>query len=380
MRKSHVAYFGFPLPACVNPTTAIVSVLARRGYRVSYVTSDRFAPKMAALGALVVPSPEYRVVEPVGESWVRFATDTLAQVTEFYEHNRPDLVIYDLPALAGRILAAKWNVPAVQISPQFAVDRENFERQIPDVEFRRSFYEQGQVLDAFLQQHGFAAEDFVFRREQLNIYVFPKALQPEGGVTGDDSFHASRCAGEQPYSVCYRLHDTDGRPVVLVSTSTSYGQGAAFFRTCLEALSALQVHVILSIGPETDAASLMPLPPHCEIVQGIPQVMLLADVTLFIYPGGIASMSEAMYHGVSLLALTHGIPELEWLGDHITSLGLGFHLRKADMSVDSIRSAARRILDDEVIHENVKRMQRAVRRGPGAEETVNRIEEFLGTI
>ena len=56
MTNRHIAFFSVPYPPHVNPTLAIVSVLVRRGYRVTYVTSDTFAARVAALGAFEVVS------------------------------------------------------------------------------------------------------------------------------------------------------------------------------------------------------------------------------------------------------------------------------------------------------------------------------------
>src|SRR5262249_55222220 len=115
MRDRHIAFFSFPQHAHLNPTLPIVSVLVRRGYRVTYVASENYAPRIAELGAEVVPCEAFDLAAAFGEGVndkdiaeqpiCRLAIRTLSQVLRFYETNRPDLIIYDHVAFAGRILA-----------------------------------------------------------------------------------------------------------------------------------------------------------------------------------------------------------------------------------------------------------------------------------
>jgi UDP:flavonoid glycosyltransferase YjiC (YdhE family) len=47
------------------------------------------------------------------------------------------------------------------------------------------------------------------------------------------------------------------------------------------------------------------------------------------------------------------------------------------MNVETLKQATIRALEDPVMRNRVKQVQRIVQREPGAEETVNRIEEYL---
>src|SRR4051794_36250739 len=51
MKQPHVAFVSYPQHPHVGPILPIVSVLVRRGYRVSCVVSDVFAARVAQLGA-----------------------------------------------------------------------------------------------------------------------------------------------------------------------------------------------------------------------------------------------------------------------------------------------------------------------------------------
>jgi MGT family glycosyltransferase len=394
IRNLHIAFFSIAHPPHVNPTLPIVSALVRRGYRVTYVTSEAFSSRVGALGAEVlscrsydhaasdrVKSPEHnpKLLAANMNGVCELAVRTLAEITPFYERNRPDLIIYDLVAFAGRILANRWKIPAIQVSPQYAFDREHFDRQIQEIEFREWVLEQGRSADRFFERYGIVSDGTIFHREELNIYSFPKPFQPFGTATSDDRcFYGGRCAAEQPYYGEWRKTSEDGRPVMLVSTSTTYVRDADYFKMYISALSALQWHVVLSIGDQGIAEALHPLPPHFEIIQHTAHIKILPHADLFIFLGGTISTAEAIYHGVPLIAVTCGFSEPEWCADtNIVRLGLGLHLKKADTNAENIKKAVARTCEDKQIIENVKQMSRIVRREPGGEDVANKIDEFV---
>ena len=383
MTKPHIAFLSFPHPPEVNPTIPIAAVLVRRGYRVSFVTSEQFASRLAAVGADVIRCPAFNprsiytsaegmnVWSPVGG----LAIETVEAVTPLFEKDRPDLLIYDTLALAGRILANRWRIPAAQTTPMFAVDPDNLNTQIPDPQYRGEEMQFSEAADSFLQKQGVASSGFAFHREKLSIYLFPKALQVPGNVFGRECFYAGRCAAEQPYYGHWH-RKAERMPFALVSNSTTYASGPEFFRVCIDALSGLGMYVVLSIG-SIDPALLGKLPEHFEIVRGVSHVQILPHMSLFICPGGIVTQAEAMYHGVPLIAVSNGFGELEWVGENIPRLGIGIHLKKADTVPAKIRKAAIQVLGDQTIRGNVRRLQNIVRRDAGGEETANRIEEYL---
>jgi MGT family glycosyltransferase len=309
--------------------------------------------------------------------WSNFLEDALKNLASFYQQNPPNVIIYDLVAFAGRILAARMHTPAIQTSPSFAHDRAHLARQIKDPSMRKSELDLSNRMDQFLGEYGIQSRGFLFHREALNIYLFPRAIQPCAEALGDGCFFAGRCAGEQLSYGSWRRPETEGRPIVLVATSTHYQRGPDHFGTWIKALMGLEWHVILSIGDDADPAALNPLPPHFQVVQHTSHISILPFASLFICLGGIISTAESLYHGVPLLVTSHGYPELEWQADNLVSLGLAVHLSSSDMNIERLRDAAIEAMRDTAMRENIERIQRVVRREPGSEETSNRIEEFM---
>lgn len=386
MNKGHIAFISYPFPAFVNPTLPIVSILLRRGYRVTYATTESFANRVAALGAEVVlcPSiPTERTTNSAKEddgALRRTLEDLVAAIPtmeKLYKLDRPSVIVYGNMAPSGHILTRKLNIPGIQICSTFALNRENLHRQIRDATLRRNIVQTSAKVDRFIQQQGVSPNDYFFARDTLNIYLFPVALQPMRDVVGNTCFYAGRCPAEQSYFGDWQPTKLDGRPTILVSTSSMYVRGPEYFKMFIEALRNLHCHVILSIGFEGSSGEYENLPSNFEVVSNVSHIKILPYVSLFACLGGIITTAESMYHGVPMLVTSHGFKELEWQGDNIEDTGVGVHLKKSDTSVGSIREFAAEMLADKALYDRMGQAKFAARREAGAEEVANRIEEVL---
>jgi MGT family glycosyltransferase len=388
--RPHVSFLSYPFAAFVNPTLPLISVMVRRGYRVTCATTESFATRVAQLGAEPILCPRISLDGAIDEKdpqggldqffrrYIEHVEFMIAESTRIYASDPPGLVLYNNLALAGVVLSRKLQIRAVQLNATFALDRSRLHRQFRDFAYRRDLIETSSRLDRFLEGRDIDFSDFLFSREEFNIYLFPKPLQPLAEVFGTDCFYAGRCAAEQPHYGDWNPGGCIDKRIVLISTSTMYVRGPEYFKMCIEALAGVSdLHVILSIGDSNDPKSLGTLPSNFEIIQHTAHLKLLPYVKLFIYLGGSISTSEAMYHGVPLLALSFGFKEIESMGERLEDLGIGIHLKKADMSAKSIQEITAQILSDSAMLSRVKEMSRIVRREPGAEETINRIEDHL---
>jgi MGT family glycosyltransferase len=384
MKQPHIAFVSVPAPPHVNPTLAVVSVLIRRGYRVTYVTSERFAPRVSATGAEVITCPLFPELTPPdshdaleSNAFCRLAEGTLIRALPFYTENRPDIIVSDFLAIAGRIIANKLKVPSVQMSPTFAHNNDPFSEQLKSAEFRELTLVVSHQIDKFLELNGVESKDFIFHREALNIYFFPREFQPNASILKEECLFAGRCPGEQPYYGSWQKPPTSERPIALISTSTTYAQGSGYFRMCIDAFSPLNWHVLLSIGDTVTPDSVGPLPQHFEIVQRTSHLRVLPYASLFLCLGGIISMAEAAYHGVPLIVMTQGLVEMEWQANCVAGLGTGVWLNEASTTVDRLSDAIIAIPKDEVILGAVRKLRSSVRRSPGSEDVANYVETYM---
>ncbi|WP_405705848.1 hypothetical protein [Streptomyces sp. NBC_00069] len=115
--------FNVPMHGHVIPTLAVVQELVDRGHRVSYAVTAEFAEDARAAGAVPViydapavgEAPEDMAEGVTGAVVVSVAA--LPQLEEAFGRDVPDVVLSDVYAWAGPLLAARWGVPAVQLAP-----------------------------------------------------------------------------------------------------------------------------------------------------------------------------------------------------------------------------------------------------------------------
>ena len=388
MQDIHIAVINQTNPAHVNPTLSVVETLVRRGNRVTYVTSERHEADVARLGAEVILSPRFEFPfnqpsdpsAPIGKQYctdlVDLAIRTLPAIRPFYERNVPDLILFDSSAVAGIVLAEQLSVPMIRMTPGLTYVKEHWDHSIFPTEFRDLMIRIGARLDAFCQDHGVDRKDVLFTGREPVIYFYFPELKLSAPDRRDD-LYAARCAPERPCLERWHSKRPKGKRAVLISASTVYDQGPAYYKTCVEALSELQLHCVLSLGSHIDSASFGALPDNCEVVQGIPQIMLMPHVDVIVCLGGMSTFIEAMYHGLPPVMLTHGKANAEIYADNIEQHGLGIHLRGAHPTAASIKDAVARILADEALNARVKQTQRRVKNSAGAEEVANWIEQQL---
>jgi len=393
MDTRHISFVNLPHSPHVNPTLPVAAALVRRGYRVTYITSDRFSSAVEAVGAEVilcrrlevdsVEERNYNQSDPEEEVFARYTASVLQQIMPFFREHTPDLLLYDFMALAGRILAKQLSIPAIQTSPFYAFDEAaSFESQVNHGEFRKYMAEHAAIMAQFLQRHGVASNSYRVDKERLNIYLFPRVLQPKAERFGSNCYFAGRCAAERVPPGRWERH-TDGRPVALIGMSTLLATATGevkipeYFKMCIQTLPGLGWHVVMAIGERCNPGLLSPLPAHCEIVNHASYLKVLPHASLLIFMSGVASTAEAAYQGVPMIAMSEGNGEYEWQADHLVELGIGAHIRKADSSDENIARAAVTLSSDVATQYRVREVQRMVRREPGGEETANRIEDYL---
>jgi MGT family glycosyltransferase len=385
MKRIHICFFGFPHFGHVNPTLPIVSVMVRRGYRVTYLTSSAFSQAISELGAEVVPCPAFEIGSgpPNFDSMLNrilgLTERTLEVVEAFFRSNKPNLIMYDFMSFAGRVLAQRFGIPAVQISPTFFVYRNTCWKDVTDPNAESDVQRRSARTDEFLKKLGIESDGYAYgHSEKLNIHLYSGAFEPNPNSFGPEHFYAGRCAGErQPYGE-WTEAESDGPPIALIKSSTTYVRRPEDFRLFIDALCGVDWRVIVSVGDNYDATALFPLPKQCELVRHGPYLRILPHASVLICQGGMITCGEAAYHGVPLVTTSHANVDLELHSNNIARLGIGIHLRESEMDVDHVRTAATLVLRDEVILGRVREIQRIVRREPGGEETTNRVEEFLG--
>ncbi|MCY8071347.1 glycosyltransferase [Bacillus inaquosorum] len=385
MKKHHISIINIPAYGHVNPTLALVEKLCEKGHRVTYATTEEFAPAVQQAGAealiyhtsLNIDPKQIREMMEKNETTLSLLKESLSilpQLEDLYQDDQPDLIIYDFIALAGKLFADKLNVPVIKLCSSYA-QNESF--QLGSEDMLKKIGEAEAEFKAYLEQEQLPAVSFeqLAVPEALNIVFMPKSFQIQHETFDDRFCFVGPSLGKRTEQESL-LIEKDDRPVMLISLGTAFNAWPEFYKMCIEAFRDSSWQVIMSVGKSIDPESLGDIPAHFTIRQSVPQLEVLERADLFISHGGMNSTMEAMNAGVPLVVIPQ-MYEQELTAKRVDDLGLGVYLPKEEVTVSRLQEAVQAVAGDQEVLSRVKNMQKDVKEAGGAERAAAAIEAFM---
>jgi UDP:flavonoid glycosyltransferase YjiC (YdhE family) len=248
------------------------------------------------------------------------------------ESFKPDLIVHEMAEFAGPIAAAAYGVPYATHS---------FGPLIPPEIAALA----GDAAAPLWRMHGLDPHPTAGLHEHLYLDICPpslqipalrdlKAVQPVGQPTTLVS------DGEVPW-----LDDLDGRPIVYVSLGTVWNRDPGVFEILHDGIRGEGINVVVTVGANNDPSMLGPQPPNVVVHRFIPQGLLLPRCSAVITHGGAGSALGALSFGLPLLVVPQSADQF-YNATLIAAAGAGEWLAPADLGVDAVRAALRRILDE----------------------------------
>jgi UDP:flavonoid glycosyltransferase YjiC (YdhE family) len=164
------------------------------------------------------------------------------------------------------------------------------------------------------------------------------------------------------------------RPCVYVTYGTEAFAALAPFRAVFDALEALDVDAVLTVGARVNSESLPTSPPNVRVSGYVPQRFVLARSSVVVSHAG---------SGTFLGALRYRIPHLctPISADHflnadlVTTAGCGLSLDSDEVTGPAIFAAISRLLDDPVFASRARAVAAQMRLMPEPNELVGRITQ-----
>jgi dTDP-glucose 4,6-dehydratase len=390
----HILMLSMAATGHVMPSVGLAAELARRGHRVSFVTTDQFAGPLEAAGVEVVrytstmpASSTMENVNPFSEliSALRENSAIADAVKARFADTPPDLITYDSTAfLAGRVLSRNRQLPAVMLSATFAsgplysvtaaiTERSPKGESSDEPSLAEYFFGLGNLVSA----HGpnlRVTDDLFGAWEGLTVVTIPREFQIAGDSFGELWAFVGPCLDDRAYQGQWQPPNED--PVLLVSFGSSNYKGQrGFLETCVSAFTGLAWHVVMSTGPDLDPAELGPLPPNMEAYRQVPQIAILKRAKVFISHAGMGGNMEALSLGVPILGFPQ-LPECDISADRIVELGLG---RKGtlDISADELRATVLDLAADASTAHALTQMREHIKKAGGAPRAADEVESYM---
>nr|WP_184761772.1 glycosyltransferase [Streptomyces albaduncus] len=391
---AHIAMFSIAAHGHVNPSLEVIRELVARGHRVTYAIPPVFAEKVAGTGAeprpwnSTLPGPDAdpeawgsTLLDNV-EPFLDDAIQALPQLIEAYDGDEPDLVLHDIASYPARVLAHRWGVPAVSLSPNL-VAWDGYEAEVAEpmweepkkTERGKAYYAR---FHAWLEENGITQHPDDFGgRPARSIVLIPKALQPHADRV-DERVHSfvGACQGDRAAEGDWQRPAGADR-VVLVSLGSAFTKQPAFYRECVEAFGDLPGwHLVLQVGRHVDPAELGDVPENVEVRSWVPQLAILRQADLFVTHAGAGGSQEGLATATPMIAVPQAVDQFG-NADMLQALGVARQLPTEEATAETLRATALALVDDPEVARRLKDIQADMAREGGTRRAADLIEAEL---
>ncbi len=378
----------------VNPSLEVIRELVARGHRVTYAIPPRLKEVVAETGAepvpygTTLPSPDSdpsawgtTLLDNV-EPFLDDAIQALPQLIEAYQGDEPDLVLHDITSYPARVLAHRWGVPAISLSPNL-VAWEGYEEEVAEpmwaearaTERGRAYYEK---FTNWLAENGITQHPDPFvGRPGRSIVLIPKALQPHADRV-DERVHSfvGACQGDRTAQGEWE-RPAGAERVLLVSLGSSFTKQPGFYRECVKAFGGLpDWHVVLQVGKHVTADELGEIPGNVEVHQWVPQLAILKQADAFITHAGAGGSQEGLATATPMVAVPQAVDQFG-NADMLQELGVARHLPMDQADAATLRAAVLALVADPEVGCRLAAIQREMATEGGTRRAADLIEAEL---
>lgn len=357
---AHIAIFLMPERGHLLPALGLIAELVRRGHRVSCPVTTAFAAAVTECGATAIP---YETALPgelpeslyaAAQLALAEAESMLPQLEDTFRQDPPDLVLWDIAAWAGGVIARRLEVPALLLE-SFLTSNAHWSlgaAVMPARAFDTAAIQFFTRVQAFV---GSSLPEFVacVRRR---IALFAREFQPEGDTFDERYVFAGPCLTERRFQGTWS--PPDDAPVVLATIDA---------QTCANAARGMPWHLVAKGDVEKPS-------PNVEAHHDVPQLAVLEHASVFITHGGLAGVMEALHHGVPMIVVPR-MTDQRLNGQRVEELGLGVVLDR--VTVEGVRSLVGQLMSDSAISARVKDMRRMIHQSGGSALAADVVEEEL---
>lgn len=246
---------------------------------------------------------------------------------------KPAILVHDAGELAAPIAAAAAGLPHLTHS---------FGELIP----RDLVAAAGAEVAPLWREHGLEPPEFAGCYDYRYLDIYPPSLQS----VEHDHVRSRQLLRPVPFDAVGDERSAAGisrdpeRPLVYLTFGTVFNDNEVV-RLAIEAIRALDVQLIVTVGPDGDAHAFGPQPENVRMERYIPQTLLFDHTDVVVSHAGSGTMLAALTRGIPQLGLPQGADQFVNAAN-CTRAGVGLALSPEQVDGDAIADAVERLLQE----------------------------------
>ena len=370
----------------------MITELVKKGVEVDYYAPESQRANVELTGATlrVFPEVEERYSAPyMGKEeflaviplvFLGMAKEALPAIMAGLEENRPDVIIADEMALAGRLAASKLGIPMIMMftsyapGPNFSIFRTWPE--FPDSPARKAAAE---MAEEFRKEYGgplLTPSEIFEATADYNISTLTRDFQPGGDSFGDRFFFAGAQIAPRAGDGSWKAPD-NGKPLLYTSLGSLFNNWPEFYKMLFPVVKNLDINVLCSLGKTIKPEDLGEIPANVTTMAFTPQLEVLRHTDFFLTHAGVGSVMEALYNGVPMMSIPQ-MDEQIFTAHRMEELGItSAVLLKEQVTEETLRKALTELIENPKYRDNARAIMKDMRTNGGCDKAAQAVIDYV---
>ena len=373
----------------------MITELVKKGVEVDYYAPESQRAHVEITGAKmrVFPEVQERYSGPyMGKEeflaviplvFLGMAKEAIDAIMAGLQENRPDVIIADEMALAGRLAAWKLGIPLVMMFTSYAPGQEfsifRTWPDFPDSPARRAALE---MAEEFQKEYGgplLTPNEIFEGTADFNISTLTREFQPGGESFGERFFFAGAQIAPRAGD-CSWQPPKNGKPLLYTSLGSLFNNWPEFYRMLFPVVKDLDVNVLCSLGKTIKPEDLGEIPANVTTMAFTPQLEVLRHTSFFLTHAGVGSVMEALYNGVPMMCIPQ-MDEQIFTAHRMEELGITSGvLLKEEVTEESLRKVLTELIENPVYGEKARAMGEQMRREGGCDKAAQAVIDYVNKL
>lgn len=182
-------------------------------------------------------------------------------------------------------------------------------------------------------------------------------------------------AAESDERLPARLHEDESAPLVYVTLGTVHDD-VMVLKTAVDAIAALPVRVLVTLGPGRDPALLGRQPANVMVERYVAQTAVLPRCAALVSHGGSGTVLAALAHAVPQVCLPHAADQFR-NAEGVERCGAGLVLRPDAVNVPAIADAVQTVMSDPAFAVAARRLRAEIEGMPSPADVVRTLAALV---